>query len=62
MSLDVPVRGVALRIEDTELKKALGHPQPTKSGLVVFDPSAAEPEEEDAVSGEEPNVEPVAHP
>lgn len=61
MSLDVSVRSVALRIEDTERKKALGHPEPTKSGLVVFDPSAPEADETDAVS-EEPSVEPVAHP
>jgi hypothetical protein len=61
MSSDVSVRSVALRIEDTERKKALGHPEPTKSGLVVFDASAPEAEETDAVS-EEPNVEPVAHP
>ncbi|WP_155893196.1 hypothetical protein [Cystobacter fuscus] len=52
---------MTLRIEDTELKKALGHPEPTRSGLVVFDPSAPEAEETDPVC-EEPNVEPVAHP
>ncbi|HEX8536789.1 MAG TPA: hypothetical protein VF664_04945 [Cystobacter sp.] len=61
MSSDVPVRSVALHIEDTERKKALGHPEPTRSGLLVFDPSAPETGDEDTVS-EEPNVEPVAHP
>jgi|GEM_PF-6074649 len=60
MSSEVSARSAVLRIEDTELKKALGHPEPVKSDLVVFDPSAEESGETDAVS-EEAEAEPVPH-
>jgi hypothetical protein len=60
MSSDVSARSTTLHIEDTERKKALGEPEPLKSDLLVFDPSADETADSDTVSVE-PNAEPVPH-
>ena len=60
MSSDVSVRNTTLHIEDTERKKAMGHPEPLKSGLLVFDPSAEDLGEQEATP-EETDAEPIPH-
>ena len=60
MATDVSVRNATLKIEDTERKKLLGQPEPVKSGLVVFDPSAEDTGNVDTLP-EELDTEPPPH-
>jgi hypothetical protein len=60
MPTDVSVRSGVLHIEDTEARKAQGHPEPVRSGLVVFDPNGEEPDGADTLS-EEPDTAPGPH-
>ena len=60
MPTDVSVRSGVLHIEDTEAKKVQGHPEPMRSGLVLFDPTAEEPDGADTLT-EEPDTAPMPH-